>query len=388
MARETKVGLLAGLAFIICFAIILANGGRQKPATTHLPYLVDQGTNVPRSTQDLAYRALPRSQRRTPAESSSRHQPSTAEPTSGSHPARIDRPEAFDGAEHLPGSGAEVALPTRPLRSTVSQDLETDRSGTNTTRTDLPPSSNGRPGAPGSPQPSGGPAAVGATPDLQHPVAANTGSFQPEDQDERQRALQELLDRRTSGSVRQAAANGSMRQTQPESVSQTLRQPPASQRQTGQLSSARYKVKPGDTLSRIAFAHYGSRSTAVVDGIFEANRSTLSSPDLLPVGADLVLPVLDGFAVPPGSHPDSVRRTTPAPSGSQQTAREPRGFRWYQVERNDRYVSIAREQLGDERRWREIFELNKDKFPDPDRIRHGVRIKLPLGSVASAGVQP
>ena len=35
MARETKVGLLAGLAFIICFAIILSNRG-QRPLT-HYP---------------------------------------------------------------------------------------------------------------------------------------------------------------------------------------------------------------------------------------------------------------------------------------------------------------------------------------------------------------
>ena len=31
MARETKVGLIAGLAFIICFAVILANRGQTRP---------------------------------------------------------------------------------------------------------------------------------------------------------------------------------------------------------------------------------------------------------------------------------------------------------------------------------------------------------------------
>ena len=54
MARETKVGLLTGLAFIICFAIILANRGRQEPGTTHWPYLVDGGANVQRAARDLA----------------------------------------------------------------------------------------------------------------------------------------------------------------------------------------------------------------------------------------------------------------------------------------------------------------------------------------------
>jgi len=387
MARETKVGLLAGLAFIICFAIILANGGRQKPVTTHLPYLVDQGANMPRHTQDLAYRKLPPSQRLTPAELSSGYRTSNAQPISVSHPIRIDQRDASSGADYLPGSGAEVALPTRPLRSTASRDLENHRTETNTTRSNLPASGRGTPVASGHPAASGGSPPLGANPNFQDP-ATNTGFSQPGDQDQRQRALQDLLDRRTSNSVRQAAATGGMRQTPPMPASRPLRQPHASQRQTHRPGSARYKVKPGDTLSRIAFAHYGSRSITVINGIFEANRSTLSTPDLLPVGAELVLPVLDGLATPQRSNQGRERPPTLTPRRNQQTAQEPRDFRWYQVERDDRYVSIAREKLGDAGRWREIFELNKDKFPNPDRIRHGVRIKLPLGPVASAGVQP
>jgi hypothetical protein len=46
-------------------------------------------------------------------------------------------------------------------------------------------------------------------------------------------------------------------------------------------------------------------------------------------------------------------------------------------------MGIAREQLGDVRRWREIYELNKDKFPDPQFIREGVRIKLPAAPVGA-----
>ena len=37
MARETKVGLVVGLAFIICFAVILANRGRQRAPVTDVP---------------------------------------------------------------------------------------------------------------------------------------------------------------------------------------------------------------------------------------------------------------------------------------------------------------------------------------------------------------
>jgi nucleoid-associated protein YgaU len=48
------------------------------------------------------------------------------------------------------------------------------------------------------------------------------------------------------------------------------------------------------------------------------------------------------------------------------------------VRKNDRYASIARDVLGDGNRWDEIYAMNKDKFPDPHRIREGVRIKVPV----------
>ncbi|RME38239.1 MAG: hypothetical protein D6788_07875, partial [Planctomycetota bacterium] len=43
MGRETKVGLLAGMAFIVCFAMILANRGRPPRTAVHRVYRVDRG---------------------------------------------------------------------------------------------------------------------------------------------------------------------------------------------------------------------------------------------------------------------------------------------------------------------------------------------------------
>jgi hypothetical protein len=40
--------------------------------------------------------------------------------------------------------------------------------------------------------------------------------------------------------------------------------------------------------------------------------------------------------------------------------------------------------LGDAGRWRELHELNKDKFPNPQSIREGVRIKLPAAKVLAS----
>jgi nucleoid-associated protein YgaU len=125
----------------------------------------------------------------------------------------------------------------------------------------------------------------------------------------------------------------------------------------------------------------------VIRTIFEANRAVLSDPDMLPVDVELVLPPIAGTTRSTASGDGSAAaRGTPsaARSVADRTNTRTGTFRWYQIRKNDRYISIAREQLGDANRWQEIYELNKDKFPDPQRIREGVRIKLPSASTALA----
>jgi nucleoid-associated protein YgaU len=49
-----------------------------------------------------------------------------------------------------------------------------------------------------------------------------------------------------------------------------------------------YRLRDGDTLERIADRLLGNRQRA--SEIFELNRGLLSQPDLLPVGATIMLP--------------------------------------------------------------------------------------------------
>jgi nucleoid-associated protein YgaU len=57
MARETKVGLLAGLAFIICFAVILSNRGDRDPYSVSIPGYTTEARNADRPATGLT--ALP-----------------------------------------------------------------------------------------------------------------------------------------------------------------------------------------------------------------------------------------------------------------------------------------------------------------------------------------
>jgi nucleoid-associated protein YgaU len=50
----------------------------------------------------------------------------------------------------------------------------------------------------------------------------------------------------------------------------------------------------------------------------------------------------------------------------------------YTVDSGDNLSNIAKQELGDAKRWREIYELNKDVIGDnPDLIQPGMELKLP-----------
>jgi nucleoid-associated protein YgaU len=131
-----------------------------------------------------------------------------------------------------------------------------------------------------------------------------------------------------------------------------------------------YVVKKNDNLTKIARRVLGSASPEAIQAIYEANREDLKSINHLRVGQQLRVP----------KSLDTDARVQPAPSSpadSDLARRSQSDYRWYQVRQKDTWSSIARSQLGDRTRWRELYELNRTKFPNPNRIRPGVRVKLP-----------
>lgn len=339
MARETKVGLLAGLAFIICFAIILANRGRQELPAPPRSHLTDSGVNVPDAVQHTATRIGPHPsepERRSP---NGRLVPPTSMPPEAAV-TRLDRPASNPAAT----SGADLLLP-ESLAGGISPTLGNSNDGGVSTGN--------------------------------QPTERTLASHTQEDLVRRQE-----LERRLGILEPGSTTNGG---TKPQGGT-----PPQPESTT---KSVQYTIAPGDTLSKIALAHFGNKSRTSVNTIFDLNRSMLASPDDLKAGLVLSLPVVDGMVRLVKSEPPKAN--APKPSKTQEAKKHPNKksaeppsatYRWYQVKKNDRYASIAREQLGDDGRWPELHELNKDKFPNPHSIREGVRIKLPAAKVlASAG---
>ena len=374
MARETKVGLLAGLAFIICFAIILSNRG-QRPLTR---YPTVTSADQRRPVLDPVTRPSP-GLRRRPDATVARATP-VVSASSQVVPRRrraIGTPERHNGnnrftragnAGRAPGaSGAEVfatQVPTHPATTPSTRRFpKVDEKPLNAFSAD----------------------------------AAHSQRPAPTD---RKQVLQEHLDRlsetaaRANLGARGSPASSPQRKTPPRTATLGKQSEPSLPARQKALGHVRYVVKPGDTLSRIAAKHYGSRSRRFVDAIVDANRGVISNPNVVRAGVELMLPVLQGGTASSGQTPGHQqvkdnRNVKVASSERSTMPNDQRPIRWYQIKKNDRYVSIARSQLGDASRWQELFELNRDKFPDPQRIREGVRIKLPVDvSSTSRGSSP
>lgn len=146
-----------------------------------------------------------------------------------------------------------------------------------------------------------------------------------------------------------------------------------------------HKIEKNDTLVSLAEKYYGDRDQW--RRIEKANKG-LNAKKLY-VGRTIVIP-------PKEDAPASATRTEPAPpaepatGGTGATPRggvgtgrpETRGT--YTVGENDTLVKIARAQLGDGERWRDIYDLNRDKLSNPNRVVKGMVLRMPAKSASTA----
>ena len=75
--------------------------------------------------------------------------------------------------------------------------------------------------------------------------------------------------------------------------------------------------------------------------------------------------------LPAGSPaPVTTASTTPAPSPQQELLS-------YTIKAGQTLSDVAGELLGTRGRWREVYEANKDKIPDPNRVKAGITVVFP-----------
>lgn len=129
---------------------------------------------------------------------------------------------------------------------------------------------------------------------------------------------------------------------------------------TVEPKTSTYTVSNGDNLWKIAAKQYGdSNIQEHVDAIVAANPSV--DADNLKIGTKLNLPAKQ----------TSVNRL-PA---KEQAKLLDSGL--YEVKKGDTLSSIAKKQLGDANRWREIYDLNREHIADPSMLFTGTALRLP-----------
>lgn len=122
------------------------------------------------------------------------------------------------------------------------------------------------------------------------------------------------------------------------------------------------EVRAGDTLSSLSQEHLGSHDRW--SELFEANRDQLKRPDQIRVGMKLRVSSRGSE----GDRPSSKREQGSGQGGTASV---------YVVQPNDSLSSIAGKVLGDPGRWADVYEANRDQLRDPDALQVGQRLKVP-----------
>lgn len=138
-------------------------------------------------------------------------------------------------------------------------------------------------------------------------------------------------------------------------------------------------IQPGDSYSALAVRYYGSERYTNL--IVKANPG--KDPRRLMVGAKINIPPAPDAARPEASaaSPEgtaSVSTAGPAPAGKLPPIPEDR---LYIVKQGESWRSLAARFLGNEARWPELYELNKDRIGGarPESLRANTKIELPEG---------
>lgn len=382
MTRETKIGLLMGLGFIVVFAVLLSHTSEDRLAGTETD---DFAPTVPhRSPQSDVYA------NRIPA---------------------ADRPADTD----LPGADRREG--TRPDVDPVVEDRH-------------PSPVTGEWGAPELPSPEAfnpsvawGPRAPSPWDEMDHRGAGGSPGAETEDA----RTMEGSRD--ASDTELTYLARGGQRA--PEAVfpeSTTLAgsrheggssgtagadRESADQGEVLTVAPRTYVVQKGDSLIKIAKDHYQDAyqksAMKVVEYLADSNKDRIKSKDFVIEGQELILPALPSnmFEPAPNFGPAQLtlhtRRTessvpdTTGPriavSDGQRAPREVAGseesgdadYRWYVIKKKDTLSSIAQKELGSMRYWQEIQKLNQ--INKPTELRPGDRIKIPVRASNSGGDQ-
>jgi len=130
-----------------------------------------------------------------------------------------------------------------------------------------------------------------------------------------------------------------------------------------------HKVQPGDSLATLAQTYYGGSKYAK---FLADSNPQIADPAKLTPGTTVKIP-----ALPPDIDAKLSAANNAKPSKAAVTTNAA-GKRTYKVQPGDSFYRIAKSQLGDANRWKELFNLNKTVVHnDPTQLQVGQTLVLP-----------
>ena len=358
MTRETKIGLLVGLAFIIVIGILLSDhltSSTEPPPAT----LANAGSNVmqtlstPGGAQVPAVTTPPPAQQVTPNQTV----PTRADLTPQPAPVQI--------VQIGPGTSPQQAAPI-----SVQAQHQPGSQPQNPAQPQVQVQAHQPPPVITMPQEQPGQVAQRDDRDDDSPVITQVSNNASVDH-----SLASAAQRSGEGLV---ALDGSGRPTHDASaISWT-------QALTGMRE---HKAEPGDSVSRWAARFLGGNTKANRELIVRANPSLQSDPNKVIVGKTYLIPTPaggeTGSAVASAVPPQPQGQLDAQPAAQLPTVSTTEYI--YTVKERDSLWKIANEQLGNPGAVAAIKELNKDTLRGGDTVMVGMKLKLPGKPLAQAG---
>lgn len=394
MTKETKIGLLVGLAFIILFAIILSEkSGGARDATFPTFALADANRKVGPVTGG-----------EKPLHDAGRL------PVESKLPPIVETlPAAARSGEGVAATGNRSSFggdSTRPLNAESLDELlnpPSDSPGAVATR-DEQGSSELRTVPLGEAVQTA--LEIGPPPVLPKPEGASDSA--------KSRSEVELA----VASPAAAAAFEPVTERQPARV------------ETAPPIKTTHEVQAGESLGKIAAKYYGRSTPKRIEAIFNANRDVLPDVNKVKASMKLQIPDLgehngrfeavagflgspgaddrlakkdDNLRIPPPVGGDRARAAGPAVKAEKPRSDAPAGakpakggkpdtekaasdppFEWYEIKPSDTLAKIAAKRLGNQRFYNEIARLNRDRISDKNVLKPGVKIRVPIKVASSA----
>ncbi len=354
MTRETKIGLLVGLAFIIVIGILLSDhltsSTEPPPATlANAGSNVMQALNTPGGAQVPAVTSAPPPQHVAPNQTV----PTNADLTPQPQPVQIVQIGPGAGPQNTPP--ISVQAQQQPLEPQPQVQVQAQQQ----------------------------PPPVITMPNSAPTEAPPTRFAKDDDADDDSLVITQVpqnVDRSLAGAAGRSgeqlvALDGAGRPTQDSSAISWA------QALTGMRE---HKAEPGDSVSKWASRYLGGNTKTNRELIVSANPSLQKDPNKVIVGRTYMIPTAPGEA--PVSSANAA--SAPQPPAQLETAAGPTVVSateyFYTVKEGDSLWKIANDQLGKPAAVAAIKELNKDALRGGDTVMVGMKLRLPGRPIAQA----